>query len=37
MIELLIAFGAGVVVGVVYHAKLQPYVARAWQWIRSRP
>lgn len=36
MIELAVIFGAGVVTGVVYHAKLQPYVARAWAWIRSR-
>ena len=27
---------AGIVIGVVYHAKLQPLVARAWAWIRER-
>lgn len=36
MLELAIVFAAGIVTGVVYHAKLQPIVARAWAWIRSR-
>ena len=36
MIELLIAFGAGIVTGVVYHARLQPLVARAWAWLKGK-
>jgi hypothetical protein len=35
MIENLIWLAAGLVIGVVYHAVLQPYVTRAWEWIKS--
>ena len=36
MLENLIWLLAGLVVGVVYHAKLQPYVTRAWAWIQAK-
>lgn len=36
MIENLFWLAAGVVVGVIYHAKLQPYVAAAWVWLKSK-
>jgi len=31
MLENLFWLGTGLVLGVVYHAKLQPYVAKAWK------
>ena len=36
MIESLIWGAAGLIVGVVYHAKLQPYVARGWAWLQAK-
>lgn len=36
MFENLFWVAVGLVVGVVYHAKLQPYVARAWSWLKDR-
>lgn len=30
------AFVTGVVVGVIYHAKLQPYLNRAWTAIKAK-
>jgi hypothetical protein len=36
MIENVIYLGIGLVVGVVYHAKLQPYVAAAWAWLKAK-
>lgn len=35
MFEILI-FAAGVIVGVVYDKFLQPYVTRAWDWLKSK-
>ena len=35
MLTNLIIFAAGIVVGVVYHAKLQPYVTRAWTGLKD--
>jgi len=35
MIENLIWLAVGLVVGVIYHAKLQPYVSRAWTWLKA--
>ena len=35
MFENAIYLGIGFVVGVVYHAKLQPYVTKAWTWIKG--
>ena len=29
-------FVVGLVVGVVYHAVLQPYVAAAWAWLKAK-
>lgn len=36
MLDVVVIFTAGVVVGVVYHAKLQPFVAKAWSWLKSK-
>lgn len=36
MLTHLLSLAAGVVLGVVYHAKLQPYVTRAWTWLKDR-
>ena len=35
MIENLVWLGAGVVLGVIYHAALQPYITRAWEKIKG--
>lgn len=36
MIENLFWLAVGIVVGVVYHAFFQPYLARAWAWVKER-
>lgn len=36
MISLLLAFGGGVVVGVLYHAVLQPYVSRLIAYVKEK-
>ena len=36
MIENVIYLGIGLVVGVIYHARLQPYVAAGWAWVKAR-
>lgn len=35
MLENLIWLSAGIVAGVVFHVKLQPYVTSAWAWVKS--
>ncbi|MGH6742989.1 MAG: hypothetical protein ACREDY_28855 [Bradyrhizobium sp.] len=37
MIKLALALAAGVVVGVIYHAYLQPYVAKAFSFFGASP
>lgn len=32
----ILSFAAGLVVGVVYHAFLQPYLTAAWAWVKTK-
>lgn len=36
MIENLFWLAAGLVLGAVYHAKVNPMVLRAWLWIKAK-
>ena len=34
--KFLLGLAIGTVVGVVYHVVLQPYITRAWAWIKTK-